>query len=53
MIFLGKAKVVTAIGMFYDLEEPNKFVKDIADCLADDGIFVAQLMSLAPMIEKN
>lgn len=49
----GKAKVITAIGMFYDLEDPNKFIKDAQRALADDGIFVAQLMCLGPMIEKN
>lgn len=49
----GKAKVITAIGMFYDLEDPNKFIKDAQHALTDDGIFVAQLMCLAPMIEKN
>jgi len=49
----GKAKVITAIGMFYDLEDPNKFIKDAQCALADDGIFVAQLMCLAPMLEKN
>lgn len=49
----GKAKVITAIGMFYDLEDPNKFIKDAQMSLADDGIFVAQLMCLAPMLEKN
>jgi len=49
----GKAKVVTAIGMFYDLEEPNKFIADARKALSDDGIFVAQLMCLEPMLEKN
>lgn len=49
----GKAKVITAIGMFYDLEDPNKFIKDAQRALADDGVFVAQLMCLAPMLEKN
>jgi NDP-4-keto-2,6-dideoxyhexose 3-C-methyltransferase len=49
----GKAKVITAIGMFYDLEDPNKFIKDAQMALTEDGIFVAQLMCLAPMIEKN
>jgi SAM-dependent methyltransferase len=49
----GKARVITAIGMFYDLEDPNKFIKDAQLALAEDGIFVAQLMCLAPMIEKN
>jgi len=48
-----KAKVITAIGMFYDLENPNKFINDIRKALSDDGIFIAQLMCLAPMLEKN
>ncbi len=42
----GKARVVTALGMFYDLEDPNRFVADVAEVLADDGVFVAQLMCL-------
>ncbi|HET9704341.1 MAG TPA: class I SAM-dependent methyltransferase [Vicinamibacterales bacterium] len=50
---LPKAKVVTAIGMFYDLEEPNQFIRDAQRVLADDGVFVAQLMCLTPMLEKN
>jgi len=45
------AKVVTAIGMFYDLENPNQFIADIAKALAPDGLFIAQLMCLANMIE--
>jgi len=49
----GKAKAVTAIGMFYDMENPNQFVADVARVLADDGVFVAQLMCLRPMLEKN
>ena len=50
---IGKAKVITAIGMFYDLEDPNQFIRDAQKCLAEDGIFVAQLMCLKSMIEKN
>ncbi len=50
---LKKAKVITAIGMFYDLEDPNSFIKDAQRSLADDGIFVAQLMCLKPMLDKN
>ena len=49
----GKARIITAIGMFYDLEDPNKFIRDAQQALTEDGIFVAQLMCLAPMIEKN
>jgi len=50
---LPKAKVVTAIGMFYDLEDPNQFIRDAQRAMADDGVFVAQLMCLTPMLEKN
>ena len=39
--------------MFYDLEKPNKFIKDASYSLHDNGIFVAQLMCLKSMIEKN
>jgi len=39
--------------MFYDLEEPNKFIKDAADSLDENGIFIAQLMCLKSMIDKN
>jgi SAM-dependent methyltransferase len=50
---LPKAKVITAIGMFYDLEEPNTFIRDIQRSLAPGGVFVAQLMCLASMLKKN
>src|SRR5690606_34673248 len=46
-----KAKIVTAIGMFYDLDDPNQFIADIAEVLAPDGLFIAQLMCLKNMIE--
>ena len=39
-----KLKVISAIGMFYDLEDPSEFIKHAADALDDDGIFVAQLI---------
>lgn len=50
---IARPKVITAIGMFYDLEEPNKFIADATSALAEDGIFVAQLMCLKSMVEKN
>jgi len=50
---LNKPKIITAIGMFYDLEDPNKFIKDSARALNDNGIFIAQLMCLKSMMEKN
>lgn len=50
---VGKAKVITALGMFYDLENPNQFIADAAKALDKDGIFVAQLMCLSSMLKKN
>jgi NDP-4-keto-2,6-dideoxyhexose 3-C-methyltransferase len=50
---IGKAKVITALGMFYDLDDPNLFINDIQKTLAEDGVFVAQLMCLASMLDKN
>ena len=50
---LKKPKIITAIGMFYDLENPNKFIKDAADSLHDDGVFIAQLMCLNSMVKQN
>lgn len=48
-----KAKVVTAIGMFYDMEDPSQFISDVARVLAKEGLFVAQLMCLKSMLLKN
>lgn len=45
-------KVVTAIGMFYDLDDPTSFIGDIKNCLAHDGVFVAQLMCLKNMLNQ-
>ena len=50
---LPKPKIITAIGMFYDLEDPNRFIRDAALSLHDDGIFIAQLMCLKSMVAKN
>jgi cyclopropane fatty-acyl-phospholipid synthase-like methyltransferase len=48
-----KAKVITAIGMFYDMEDPSQFIRDAAKALDEKGVFIAQLMCLRPMLEKN
>lgn len=48
-----KAKVITAIGMFYDMEDPNQFIRDSVKALDEKGVFIAQLMCLGPMLEKN
>jgi hypothetical protein len=47
-----KAKVITAISMFYDLEDPNTFLKDIKKCLDKNGLFIIQQTYLVSMLEK-
>ena len=34
-----KAKIVTSIAMFYDLEDPVGFAQEVAEVLADEGIW--------------
>lgn len=48
-----KARVISSIAMFYGVEDPKSFVMDIADCLADDGIWVLQLSYTPLMIKQN
>lgn len=48
-----KAKIVSSVAMFYDLEDPNTFVSDVAQILAADGVWVIQQNYLAMMIEQN
>jgi NDP-4-keto-2,6-dideoxyhexose 3-C-methyltransferase len=47
-----KYKIVTAIAMFYDLDNPLQFLKDVASTLHDDGIFVVQMNYLGLMIRN-
>lgn len=48
-----KAKVITAISMFYDLDDPNTFVKGLADILAPDGLLVIQQNYLVGMLKNK
>ena len=48
-----KAKVITAIAMFYDLEDPNVFVSDLKQILDESGICVIQQNYLPSMLESN
>ncbi len=48
-----KAKIITSIAMFYDLEDPKSFVRDIEDCLADDGIWHFEQSYMPSMLRTN
>jgi hypothetical protein len=47
-----KAKIITTIAMFYDLDKPESFIKDIDEILHDDGIWTLQLSYTPLMLEQ-
>jgi hypothetical protein len=53
MVGNQKAKVITSISMFYDLESPLEFVQQVYDILADDGIWVLEQSYLPQMLAVN
>ncbi len=48
-----RAKVITSIAMFYDLEDPNRFVSDIKRVLDLDGLWIIQMSYLPLMLKTN
>lgn len=49
----GPAKVVTAAGVFFHLEELHSVVRGIEKLLTDDGVFVVQAIYLGGMVENT
>ena len=48
-----KAKIVTAIAMFYDLDEPNVFVGEVKEILDKEGVWIVQMTDLPSMLVLN
>jgi C-methyltransferase./Hypothetical methyltransferase. len=48
-----KAKVITSVACFYDVDDPNAFVRGIKACLADDGVWVNQMAYLPETLAAN
>lgn len=48
-----KAKVITSFSMFYDLEDPMSFMRQVYDVLADDGIWVFEQSYMPTMLDTN
>tara|TARA_B100001564_G_C20635835_1_gene669669 strand:+ start:598 stop:1815 length:1218 start_codon:yes stop_codon:yes gene_type:complete len=46
-----KFKIITALSVFYDCENPNKFLKDIKKLLLKDGICLLEFADLASIIK--
>ncbi|MDB5231206.1 MAG: C-methyltransferase [Chitinophagaceae bacterium] len=48
-----KANIITSIAMFYDLENPIAFVKDIEACLCDEGIWHFEQSYMPSMLRAD
>jgi len=48
-----RPKVITSIAMFYDLEDPNKFVADIKAVMHPEGLWIIQMSYLPLMMRQN
>lgn len=51
--FLGKARIITAISMFYDLDNPMALMKDMAESLDSKGVILIQQNYLLSMLQNN
>jgi len=48
-----RPKVITSIAMFYDLEDPQKFVSGIRRIMHTDGLWIVQMSYLPLMLKQN
>ncbi len=48
-----KAKIITSIAMFYDLEDPINFIRDIVNILDDNGIWHFEQSYMPSMLRTN
>jgi len=50
---LEKAKIVSSIAMFYDLDDPTSFMEQVHRCLDAEGIWIFEQSYLPLMVERN
>ncbi|HJW84351.1 MAG TPA: class I SAM-dependent methyltransferase [Anaerolineae bacterium] len=48
-----RPKIVTSIAMFYDLEDPKRFVSDVKAVMHGDGLWIVQMSYLPLMLKQN
>ena len=50
----NKFKIITACAVFYDIDKPNKFLKDVSQIIDQDtGIFYLEFQDLLSIIKNN
>jgi hypothetical protein len=47
------ARIITSVAMFYDLEDPVAFARDVRDCLAPDGVWHFEQAYLPAMLRST
>lgn len=47
------ARIVTSVAMFYDLESPVAFARDVRECLARDGVWHLEQSYMPSMLRSN
>ena len=53
IIYKKKFKIITALSVFYDLRNPNKFLYEVSQLLDKDGIFVLEHADLYSIVKNN
>ena len=48
-----KFKIITALSVFYDSINPNKFLKDVKNILSKNGVFLLEFADLASIIKNK
>lgn len=49
----GRCDVVTSVACFYDVDDPNEFVADVAEVMAPGGVWINQLNDSPTMLKRN
>jgi hypothetical protein len=47
------ARIITSVAMFYDLEDPVAFARDVRDCLASDGVWHFEQSYMPSMLRST
>jgi len=48
-----KFKIISALSVFYDLRDPNKFISEVKEILDENGVFILEHADLFCIIKNN
>ncbi len=53
LVHNGRFDIITSIAMFYDLEDPVSFAKELKALLSEQGIWIFEMSYMPAMLEMN